>query len=222
MVGRARAGSGPRRDRRGFRLGLWHHCDRGRERHADSLVEMLRTKQLLLVVDNCEHVLDPVAALVDQISRLCPKVVVLATSREGLALEGERVVPLPSLGGAPLGADVVLAGRAEAVQLFVARASAVDPDFALTDGNVVAVARVCRRLDGVALAIELAATRVLSMTPAELADRCRSSFRRACRRSSGRGEMSRDTAGDDRLVVRSARRASPGDPRPPFGVCWRV
>ena len=135
---------------------------------AESLADFLRTKQLLLVVDNCEHVLDPVAALVDQLVHSCSKVVVLATSREGLALDGERVLPLPSLGGAPVDADVETARGADAVRLFVERATAVDPDFALTNANVAAVAQVCRRVDGVPLAIELAAARVRTMTPAEL------------------------------------------------------
>ena len=138
-------------------------------RFAASLVDFLRTKHLLLVIDNCEHVLEPVAALVDQISRSCPNVVVLATSREGLGLEGERIVPAPPLGGAPPDADVDMAARADAVRLFVARATDVEPDFALTDANVAAITQICRRLDGVPLAIELAATRVTSMTPAELA-----------------------------------------------------
>jgi predicted ATPase/class 3 adenylate cyclase len=136
---------------------------------AESLVEFFGTKQLLVVVDNCEHLLDPVAELVEVIGQACAGVVVLATSREGLAVDGERVVPLPSLAGAPADADVATAAQADAVHLFVERARGVDPDFELTASNVAAVAQVCRRLDGLPLAIELAAARVTSMSPAELA-----------------------------------------------------
>jgi predicted ATPase/class 3 adenylate cyclase len=135
----------------------------------ESVIDLLRTKQLLLVVDNCEHVLDPAAELIADICHACPNVSVLATSREGFALDGERVVPLPSLSAPPPDADVDAAAQTDAVHLFVERANGVDPDFALTPANVAAVAQVCRRLDGVALAIELAAARVTSMSPAELA-----------------------------------------------------
>jgi predicted ATPase/class 3 adenylate cyclase len=135
----------------------------------ESLVEFLRTKQLLLVVDNCEHLLEAVADLVEALERSCAGVVVLATSREGLALDGEQVVPVPSLPGPPADADVDSVGRADAVQLFVERARGVDPEFRLSTENAAAVAQVCRRLDGVPLAIELAAARVSAMNPAELA-----------------------------------------------------
>jgi predicted ATPase/class 3 adenylate cyclase len=135
----------------------------------ESLVEFLRTKQLLLVVDNCEHLLEAVADVLEVLERSCSGVVVLATSREGLALEGEQVVPVPSLPGPPADADLEAVGRAEAVHLFVERARGVDPEFDLTVENAVAVAQVCRRLDGVPLAIELAAARVSAMNPAELA-----------------------------------------------------
>lgn len=136
----------------------------------ESLVEFLRPKQLLVVLDNCEHLLEPVADLVEVIERSCPGISVLATSREGLAVEGERVVPIPSLGQPRPDAGLAAAAEADAVRLFVDRAAAADPDFALDEANCHDVARVCSRLDGVPLAIELAAARVRSMTPAELAD----------------------------------------------------
>jgi predicted ATPase/class 3 adenylate cyclase len=135
----------------------------------DSLVEFLRTKQLLLVVGNCEHLLESVADLLDLLERSCAAVVVLATSREGLSLEGEQVVPVPSLPAPAADADLDAAGRCDAVHLFVERARGVDPEFNLTAENAAAVAQVCRRLDGVPLAIELAAARVSAMNPAELA-----------------------------------------------------
>ena len=136
----------------------------------EALVEFLRPKDLLLVLDNCEHLLEPVADLVDTIERSCRGVSVLATSREGLAVEGERVVPIPSLGQPHPDAGLAAVAETEAVRLFVDRAVAADPDFALSDANCHSVARLCSRLDGVPLAIELAAAQVRTMSPAELAD----------------------------------------------------
>jgi len=135
----------------------------------ETLAEFLLTKQLLLVVDNCEHVLDAVADLVEELTVTCPRVVVLATSREGLALDGERIFAVPALAAPETGADLGAVGASDAVQLFVERACAADADFVLDAANAAAVGQVCRRLDGVPLAIELAAARVTSMSPAELA-----------------------------------------------------
>jgi predicted ATPase len=134
-----------------------------------SVVEFFRTKELLLVVDNCEHVLGAAAELVEELERSCPHLVVLATSREGLAIEGERVVPIPTLAAPGQGADVEAVASSEAGRLFAERARAVDPDFELEAGNAEAVLQVCGRLDGLPLAIELAAARTVAMTPAELA-----------------------------------------------------
>ena len=134
----------------------------------ESLAEFLRTKQLLVVLDNCEHLLEPVAELVEYLERECAGLVVLATSREGLAVEGERVVPVPSLASPVPDAGPAVAAEADAVRLFVERARAADPDFSLTVENTPAVVQVCRRLDGVPLAIELAAARVAAMSPEEL------------------------------------------------------
>jgi predicted ATPase/class 3 adenylate cyclase len=136
----------------------------------ESLAEFLRTKQLLVVLDNCEHLLEPVAELVEFLQRDCAGLAVLATSREGLAVEGERMLPVPSLPSPSAGAAPEEAGHADAVRLFLDRARAVDPDFAVTKDNTAAVIQICRRLDGVPLAIELAAARVAAMSPAELAD----------------------------------------------------
>jgi predicted ATPase len=135
---------------------------------AEALVEFLGTKQLLLVVDNCEHVLDAVARMIAMVERSCAGVVVLATSREGLALDGERVVPVPSLTSPDDTDDLAVIAVSEAVQLFVERAGAVDPEFVLDVGTGQGVVQVCRRLDGVPLAIELAAAQVPMMSPAEL------------------------------------------------------
>jgi predicted ATPase/class 3 adenylate cyclase len=145
--------------------------DRAGMTTTETLIEFLRSKQLLLVLDNCEHLLDPIAELVEALGRACPGVVVLATSREGLAIEGERVVPVPALSAPATDADLATVAESEAVRLFVERAGWVDPDFELTDANAPAVAQLCRRLDGLPLAIELAAARIGAMTPAELARR---------------------------------------------------
>jgi predicted ATPase/class 3 adenylate cyclase len=135
----------------------------------ESLVEFLRTKQLLLVVDNCEHLREAVAVLVETLERSCAGVVVLATSREGLSLAGEQNLTVPSLAVAAVDTDLEAIAQSEAVELFVARAQLADADFALTPENAAAVVQVCGRLDGVPLAIELAAAQVITMNPAELA-----------------------------------------------------
>ena len=142
----------------------------------EALVEFLRAKELLLVLDNCEHLLAGVAALAQVLAQSCPRLAILATSREGLGIDGERLVPVPPLGvpGADDDLDTILG--AEAVRLFAERAAAVKPGFAVTEQNAAAVAAVCRCLDGVPLAIELAAARVPAMTPAELARRLERSF----------------------------------------------
>jgi predicted ATPase/DNA-binding SARP family transcriptional activator len=124
-----------------------------------TVIEFLRPRAMLLVVDNCEHVLPAAARLVDQIVRHCPNVVVLATSREALAVEGERIMPVPSL------------REAEATTLFAERAKAGRPDFDLDREPVGAVAEICRRLDGLPLAIELAAARIRAMSSLDVARR---------------------------------------------------
>ena len=137
----------------------------------ESVLDYLATKRLLLVLDNCEHLLDAVTRLVDAIEHRCPQVSVLATSREGLGLAGERIVAVLPLGVPAGDADVDEVRRAEAVCLFGDRASAAKIDFALTDRNIGAVGVLCRRLDGIPLAIELAAARVRSLSPEDLVAR---------------------------------------------------
>ena len=149
---------------------------RGGHSTRQALVEFLRGKQLLLVLDNCEHLIEGAAALAGALARSCERLVILATSREALEIDGERLVPVPPLGVPGAGADLAAITDAEAVRLFADRAAAVKPGFAVTAGNAAAVAAVVRRLDGIALAIELAAARVPSMTAAELARRLERSF----------------------------------------------
>jgi predicted ATPase/class 3 adenylate cyclase len=134
----------------------------------NSLLEMLAQKQALLVLDNCEHMLGPVARLVSRIERECPGIVVLGTSREGMAIDGEQMLALPPLEAGQPDEDIERLIQTDATNLFVERARQVKADFALTDGNSRAVVETCQRLDGVPLAIELAAARVMALSPVEL------------------------------------------------------
>jgi predicted ATPase/class 3 adenylate cyclase len=142
----------------------------------ESLVGFLRNQTVLLVLDNCEHLLRTVAHLVVAIEAAGPGVRVLATSREGLNVAGEQLIQVPSL-GLPDDDPGLEAAECESVRLFVERARLVRADFELEPGNQADVAAVCRRLDGVALAIELAAARIAAMTPAELLGRLDRRFR---------------------------------------------
>jgi len=140
-------------------LGVHEQADRSL---SDALVAFLRAKRTLLVLDNCEHLVDAVASFADTLLNSCPHLRVLATSRESLNVEGELnwLVPslsVPSLGQSPRVEE--LAGY-ESVRLFVERARHRNPAFSLTPENAHAVARICGRLDGIPLAIELAAARV--------------------------------------------------------------
>ena len=121
------------------------------------VVDWLRHRRALLVVDNCEHVLDPAAALVERIASRCPAVTLLATSREPLMVKGEQLVPVPVL------------AHEDARQLFIDRAVAERPDLVVDDRQRAAIDEICERLDALPLAIELAASRVRAFTPVELA-----------------------------------------------------
>jgi predicted ATPase/class 3 adenylate cyclase len=136
----------------------------------ETVLGFLGSRRLLLVLDNSEHLLDAVAKVVDALARRCPGVVVLVTSREGLALMGEQLVAVPSLGVPENDAPSEAIRGAEAVILFCDRAQSVRGDFVLTDRNAGAVATLCRRLDGIPLAVELAAARVGSLTPEDIVD----------------------------------------------------
>jgi predicted ATPase/class 3 adenylate cyclase len=137
---------------------------------AGSIVEFLRTRSaLLLVLDNCEHLLGPAAELAADILRGCPGVRILATSRQALGVGGEQVFGLGPLSLPPPDAGMAAAAASEAVSLFVQRAAAMRGDFALGPANIAAVSEICRHLDGIPLAIELAAARVAALSPAEIA-----------------------------------------------------
>jgi predicted ATPase len=109
-----------------------------------ALVEFLRGKQLLLVLDNCEHLLERAAALAEVLQRSCERLVILATSWEGLGIEGERLLPVPPL-GCPAATPTWRRSQAEAVRLFAERAAAVKPEFTVTSENAAAVAAVVWR-----------------------------------------------------------------------------
>ena len=143
-----------------------------------TLTGALQAKRLLLVLDNCEHVLDACASLTSDLLRACPQVHVLATSREALGIAGEQTFRVPSLSlpekKARTAGDVA---GCEAVHLFAERARQAQPSFAVTDENAAAVAAVCRRLDGIPLALELAAARVRAISVEEISARLGSRFR---------------------------------------------
>jgi predicted ATPase len=148
-----------------------------------TLADALRPERVLLVLDNCEHLLDACARLADALLRAAPHVRLLCTSREALGIAGEAVWRVPSLpvpadgGAAASGADAAALARYAAVRLFAERAAVVQPGFALTADNVAAVAEVCARLDGIPLALELAAARVRVLPPRQLLARLDDRFR---------------------------------------------
>ncbi len=140
---------------------------------AETLTETLRPRQLLLILDTCEHVVDAIAALVQQLLGGCPGLRVITTSREPLRVRGETVWRVPPL-ALPVATDELGAGdlaQHEAIQLFADRAAAVRPGFTLGADNSGAVARLCRTLDGMPLAIELAAARVGALSVEQIAAR---------------------------------------------------
>ena len=141
------------------------------------IVEKLKDRQVLLVLDNCEHLLDAAARLADAIVRGCSEVVVLATSREGLGVAGERIMPVGSLSLPRVDDRPDVARATDAVSMFVSRARDVRPLPADDQETIVAIAEVCRRLDGIPLAIELAAARTQSLSVAEIARHLDDRFR---------------------------------------------
>lgn len=145
----------------------------------DLLVDSLRSRHSLLVLDNCEHLIDAVAGLVETLLVRCPQLRILATSREPLDLDGELVWRVPSLSMAdperPHPVEDLM--QYEAVRLFAERARYRRPDFTLTDENARSVVEICRRLEGIPLAIELAAARVPVLSVQQIAARLDDSLR---------------------------------------------
>jgi predicted ATPase/DNA-binding SARP family transcriptional activator/DNA-binding CsgD family transcriptional regulator len=150
---------------------------------SETLVDALREKRLLLVLDNCEHLIEAAAQLADALLSTCPLLRVVATSREALSVEGElvwRVDPLSVPDAEPEAHRTPAAGeleRYEAVRLFVERARLRSPYFELTEENAGAVAQICRKLEGMPLAIELAAARVRALSLEQISERLKDSLK---------------------------------------------
>ena len=147
---------------------------------SDTLSEALRDRQLLLILDNCEHLLEATARLVDLLLDSCPRLRILATSREGLGVEGEIRWVVPSLSVPEQGRRTLSSEELEAyesVRLFVERARGRDPSLSLSPHNARAVAEICKRLEGIPLAIELAAARVGTLSLEQIAQRLEDSLK---------------------------------------------
>jgi predicted ATPase/class 3 adenylate cyclase len=145
----------------------------------EAIWQWLRRKKLLLILDNCEHLLEAVASIADAIMRHCPDVQMVATSRQALGISGEVVHRLPSLAtpDTAVGLQTTEALKYGAIALFVDRAQAADTHFSLGDNNAAIVAEICRHLDGIPLAIELAAARVKVLSIPNLAQRLNERFK---------------------------------------------
>jgi predicted ATPase/DNA-binding SARP family transcriptional activator len=149
--------------------------DRSGKPSLPHIIERYASRTMLLVLDNCEHLVDSVAAFVAQLLRECASIKVLATSREALGVAGEKTLTVQPL-SLPRDDSLEAAAAADAIVLFVERAQDVRTGFDLTARNAAAVTRICRRLDGIPLAIELAAARVRALEPEQLAERLESSI----------------------------------------------
>lgn len=143
-----------------------------------TLIQALTAQDVLLVLDNCEHLVDEAAKFCDEVIRHCPKVRFLATSREPLGIDGERVYRVPSLSLPEASADAIedITGS-DAVRLFAERARSHQPSFQLDDSAAPLIATICRRLDGIPLALELAAARLSAMSLKQVTDRLDQRFR---------------------------------------------
>jgi predicted ATPase len=141
------------------------------------LTDYLKQKKLLLVMDNCEHLIDACARLCDLLLHTCPNLQILASSREGLGTEGENTYHVPSLSLPESKSQFSDFEKSEAVSLFAERATSIIPEFELTVSNAPVVAQICKRLDGIALAIELAASRVKLLKVEQIASRLDDAFR---------------------------------------------
>jgi predicted ATPase/class 3 adenylate cyclase len=155
---------------------------------AESIVEYLKVRELLLVLDNCEHLLDDAGDFADAVVRSCPNVSVIATSREALDVSGERVVRVRSLPAPASSARPEELVASTAVQLFADRAADFGADTTWDDRQWAAVGEICRRVDGIPLAIELAAARTTSMSPADVSTHLDERFRLLTGKRRGRVE----------------------------------
>jgi predicted ATPase/class 3 adenylate cyclase len=140
---------------------------------AQTLTDYLRSKKLLLLFDNCEHLISACAQVANTLLQACPELCILATSREALGISGENQYYVPTLTVPQINAEFSLEAlkESEAVRVFLDRAAMAKPAFKLTKANALAIAQICRRLDGIPLAIELAAARVKGLTVEQIAAR---------------------------------------------------
>ncbi|MEU4518681.1 BTAD domain-containing putative transcriptional regulator [Amycolatopsis sp. NPDC024027] len=164
-------------------LGLRESSRGGPQDPVERLVPALRDRPVLLVLDNCEHVVEVAARLAARLLAACPGLRVLATSREPLGITGEQLAPVPRLAVPPPGTAAAQAAEFAAVRLFAERAAASDPAFALDESTIGDVQHVCAALDGLPLALELAAARVRTRSLGEIAARLDDRFRLLARGS---------------------------------------
>jgi predicted ATPase/DNA-binding SARP family transcriptional activator len=143
---------------------------------AEAIAAVIGDRRIAVILDNCEHVVDACALLADALLRACPNLRIVATSREALGVGGERAWLVPPLAVPDPAAGTAVLERADAVRLFVDRARDVMPEFSITPDNAAAVASICARLDGIPLAIELAAARVRHMSPEQILARLSDAF----------------------------------------------
>jgi predicted ATPase/class 3 adenylate cyclase len=141
------------------------------------VLDYLRSKQILLILDNCEHLVEASAQLAEQLLHTCSQLKIIASSREALGIPGEAVFRVPSLNLPNQASSAESLLECEATRLFIERATKVEPRFQLTDHNAFSIAQICRRLDGIPLAIELAAARVKLFTPEQIAERLDDRFK---------------------------------------------
>ena len=190
----------------------------------DMVVGYLAGRRALLILDNCEHVLDAAGGLVDAVLARCPGVAVLATSRQALGVAGEVAWRVPSLSVPPDRGPAGITGvtASEAVELFADRAGRARRGFTVTERNANAVAAICRRLDGIPLAIELAAARVRVFTPAQIAERLSARFDLLTGSAPYLPGPPADAGSLRRLELRPADRRRAGRVPPAGGVRRRV
>ena len=182
----------------------------------EALLDALGPQDILIVLDNCEHLIDACAKTADAIGRRCPRVHLVATSREPLGINGETIYRVPSLSVPAPGS--VAPESSDAIALFVDRARAQGAGLTVDEETGPVIVSVCRRLDGLPLAIELAAARLRSLSLNGLHDRLDQRFRLLTGGSRTALAAAADAAGDRRLVLFTAQRRRAGAAAAPVGV----
>ena len=190
----------------------------------DAIIDLLSSRALLLVLDNCEHVLAETIVLCDRLLRFAPQLTIVATSREPLRVAGEVVFRVPSLDipDPEQTPPLEQLREYEAVSLFIDRAAAAAPGFALDEENADDVARICFRLDGLPLALELAAGRVGALSPAAIAERLDDRFRLLRSWQPWRADSTADADRDAPVEPRAAGAGRAGPLPPACGLRGRV